>query len=87
MVRTIVRVAWEDQYPKHFTRNQLRTAARDSVIRYARHYGLEFRWYHDMWGERWVRADGPDGPRMVPVQVYGYRSEAIVLTPKGPVLD
>ena len=67
MIRTIVRCAWEDRHPKG---TNLQDAARDSVIRYATHYGLTFRWHHDQYGERWK-----DG---VPERVYGWRSEAIV---------
>lgn len=63
----ISRCAWEDRYPKDA---DIRTAARDSVIRYARHFGYEFEWVHDQYGERWK-----DG---VPQRVYGWRSEAWV---------
>ena len=79
MVQTIVRVAWQDQYPKHFTRDQLAQAARDSVIRYALHYGLEFEMYHVQYGQKWVPTGGPF---MRPVLVWGYRAEAIVVEPK-----
>ncbi len=67
-VRYIVRTAWEDRYPKGA---DIRDMARDSVIRYAIHYGLNFRWNHDQYGERWKNG--------VPMRVYGWRSEAIVI--------
>lgn len=69
----IVRNAFEDQYPRG---TDLQTAARDSVIRYARHHGLTFRWLHDQYGEKWV----PDREAGVyrPTGVYGWRSEALV---------
>lgn len=66
-VRYIVRCAWEDQYPKGA---DIRNMARDSVIRYAIHFGLKFEWAHDQYGERWK-----DGE---PQRVYGWRSEARV---------
>lgn len=72
-VRTIVRYAWSDRHPKDA---DLRQAARDSVIRYARHFGLDFRWHHDQYGQRWVSVGGPF---LVPELVWGYRSEAIVV--------
>lgn len=66
-VRWIVRCAWEDRHPKGA---DLQTKARDSVIRYAIHYGLTFEWVHDQYGERWKNGE-PQG-------VYGWRSEARV---------
>jgi len=63
----IVRVAWEDRHPAGA---DLQTAARDSVIRFARHYGYTFRWVHDQYGERWK-----DGFAQ---RVHGWRSEARV---------
>jgi hypothetical protein len=66
--RYIVRCAWEDRYPKGAN---IQDMARDSVIRFAVHYGLVFEWTHDQYGERWK--DGwPQG-------VYGWRSEARVI--------
>ena len=63
----IVRCAWSDRYPAG---TDLQNAARDSVIRFAGHYGLTFRWVHDQYGERWK-----DGE---PQRVYGWRSEAAI---------
>lgn len=63
----IIRYAYEDQFPAGA---DIRQAARDSVIRYARWAGVEFRWIHDQHGERWKNG--------VPQRVYGWRSEAVV---------
>jgi hypothetical protein len=83
-VQSFCRYAWEDRYPPG---TDLRQKARDSVIRYANHFGLSFRWYHDMAGERW-RSVG--GPNLAPSGVHGWRSEVIItgLTAAGrAVLD
>jgi hypothetical protein len=63
----IVRVAWEDRFPAGAN---LQDAARDSVIRFAMHYGYQFVWVHDQYGERW-RHGAPTG-------VHGWWSEARV---------
>lgn len=65
----IVRYADERQFPKGA---DLQTAARDSVIRYARHHGIDFTWSgcRDFRGEIW--RDG------VPLRVYYWRSTARV---------
>lgn len=63
----IVRNAWPDRHPPGA---DIRNMARDSVIRFARHYGLEFRWVYDQYGERWKNG--------TPQRVYGWRSEAVI---------
>lgn len=70
----IVRVAWEDRYPAGAN---LQNAARDSVIRFARHYGYGFEWVHDQYGERWKHG--------VPQRVYGWWSEARVTRVADPI--
>lgn len=71
---TIVRYAWMDQHPRSWSKDQLRTAARSSVIRYAQHYKLTFKFTHDQWGERWTW--NQDQNRWQPSGVYGWSSEA-----------
>ncbi|WP_125806347.1 hypothetical protein [Actinoplanes sp. ATCC 53533] len=86
----IVRFARQDQYPPG---TNLQDAARDSVIRYARHYGLVTAWVHDQAGTVWqwvpceggrygigVLPGGPDGSfvQKSPITVM-WRSEARVI--------
>ena len=55
--RYIVRHARADQYPPG---TNLQDAARDSVIRYATRFGLDFEWCHDQYGTvwEWIPAEG-----------------------------
>lgn len=70
----VIRYAWQDQHPRSWSKDQLRTAARSSVIRYARHHKLTFKFSHDQWGERWTWNEDQD--RWQPSGVYGWSSEA-----------
>lgn len=79
--RYIIRYARQDQYPPG---TNLRNKARDSVIRFARHHGLSFRWLHDQAGALWRIPRGAVGPLTAgDVQVYPmvemWRSEAEVI--------
>ncbi len=66
-----VRYARADQHPSHWGTEQLVQAARDSVIHYAGHHGLRFKWVHDQVGEMWC-----DGR---PTGVKAARSEARIV--------
>lgn len=93
--RFIVRYAWADQYPERSRYEEkgfwaLQNRARDSVIRYARHFGLDFTWDGgwDMFGSRFRDADGTAylGPLVIGTWttpgdegVCGWRSIARVL--------
>jgi hypothetical protein len=66
----VVRFAYEDQHPPG---TDLKDAAWDSLLRYARHFGLTFN-LREVWtmsGYRW-RADAPGEPAY-PTDVPGVR--------------
>lgn len=71
---TIIRYAWQDQHPRSWSKERLRDAARDSLVRYAQRYNLTFKRTHDQWGERWTWNEDQD--RWQPSGVYGWSSEA-----------
>jgi hypothetical protein len=73
---TIIRYAWMDRHPRSWSSDRLRTAARDSVIRYAMHHKLTFKFTHDQWGERWTWNE--DQGCWQPTGVYGWSSEATI---------
>ena len=70
----VIRYAWQDQHPRIWGKDRLRTAARDSVIRYAMHHYLTIKFTHDQWGERWTWNE--DQKVWQPSSVYGWSSEA-----------
>jgi hypothetical protein len=87
--RYIVRYARADQFPAG---TNLQDAARDSVIRYADQFGLDFEWHHDQYGTVWQRVPfeggrhglgvmpgGPDGcyVQKSPITPI-WRSEALI---------
>jgi hypothetical protein len=73
----IIRYAWQDQHPKAWSKDRLRNAARDSVIRYAIQHRLTFKFSHDQWGERWTW--NQDQKQWHPSGVYGWSSEAEIM--------
>lgn len=79
--RRLSRYAREDQYPSGAG---LRDAARDSVIRYTQHYGLDFRWVHDQAGELWVWEVDENGLfESWPTGIRTFRSEVEIVGGDG----
>lgn len=73
---TIIRYAWQDQHPRFWSKDRLRHAARDSVIRYAMHHGLTIKFTDDQWGQRWTW--NGDRREWASSGVHGWSSEAVI---------